>query len=112
MKLKIFLTIITIIFLSSFAVASEQNRGSENMVLEGGRMGKIPFPHHIHQNVLGDCNNCHNLFPKTSKSIKKLKVEGKLKKKEVMKHCRKCHKLKAKNKEKAGPTNCKGCHKK
>jgi hypothetical protein len=42
------------------------------------------------------------LFPKVSKSIEKLIAEGKLKKKEVMNHC----------KEKAVPTSCKECHQK
>jgi len=52
------------------------------------------------------------LFPKVSKSIEKLIAEGKLKKKEVMNHCRECHQTKAKNKEKAVPTSCKECHQK
>jgi len=110
MKSKIFLSIIMLILLALFSYSSGQNTGSENIVLEGGRMGKVSFPHHIHQNILGDCNYCHNLFPKASNSIKKLKAEGKLKKKEIMNYCRDCHQSKEKNKEKAGPTSCKECH--
>ncbi|MCJ7617986.1 MAG: cytochrome c family protein [Desulfobacterales bacterium] len=112
MKSKIFLSIIMLILLAPFSYSSEQNTGSENIVLEGGRMGKVSFPHHIHQNALGDCDRCHNLFPKTSKSIEKLKAEGKLGKKEIMNYCRDCHNTKAINKEKAGPTSCKACHQK
>jgi hypothetical protein len=114
MHIKLTLTIIAIILIFTIPClsASEQNQGSENMVIEGGRLGKVPFPHHIHQNTLNNCNYCHNLFPKTLNSIEKLIDEGKLKKKEVMNNCRECHKQKAENNEKAGPTNCKGCHKK
>ena len=112
MKSKIILTILTLIFISSFIAASEQTRSPENIVLEGGRMGKVSFPHHIHHNIIGDCNYCHNLFPKVSNSIEKLKAEGKLEKKEIMNYCRDCHQTKAKNKEKAGPTSCKECHQK
>ena len=101
-----------LILLAPFSYSSEQNTGPENIILEGGRPGNIPFSHHIHQNALSDCNYCHNLFPKISNSIEKLKAEGKLGKKEVMNNCSKCHKQKAENNEKAGPTNCMGCHKK
>ncbi|MBU1163364.1 MAG: cytochrome c family protein [Proteobacteria bacterium] len=112
MKSKIFLYIIMLILLAPFSYSSGQNTGSENIVLEGGRLGKVSFPHHIHQNTLGDCNYCHKLFPKASNSIKKLIAEGKLEKKEVMNNCSKCHKQKVENNEKAGPTTCKGCHQK
>jgi hypothetical protein len=115
MKSKIIFTIISLTFISSFIAASEQTRSHENhenMVLEGGQTGDVFFPHHIHQNTLGDCNYCHNLFPKASNSIEKLKAEGKLEKKEVMNNCTKCHKQKVENNEKAGPTSCKGCHQK
>lgn len=112
MKSKIILTILTLIFISLFVAASEQALSPENMVLEGGRTGNVFFPHHIHQNALGECNYCHNLFPKASNSIKKLKAEGKLKKKEVMNNCKNCHKQKVENNEKTGPTSCKACHQK
>jgi len=114
MNLKSILKFMVIIFIftAPYSFASEQNQGLENMVLEGGPTGDVSFPHHVHQNALNDCNYCHNLFPKALNSIKKLKAEKKLEKKEVMNSCRKCHKQKVENNEKAGPTSCKGCHQK
>jgi hypothetical protein len=100
------------VFLAASPLAGEQNRGAPQMVLQGGSSGNVSFPHHRHQDVLGDCNLCHNLFPQIPGSIEKLKEEGKLKKKEVMERCRSCHRQKAEKGEKAGPTGCKVCHQK
>jgi hypothetical protein len=56
-------------------------------------MRDVHFPHHRHQDALGDCNICHDLFPKKLGSIDELKNQGKLKKKQVMQeHCIDCHK--------------------
>ena len=81
------------------------------VLLFGGKRGKVPFPHHQHQNNLGDCKICHSVFPQKSGIIEKLKSEGKLKKKYVMnKLCTKCHKEKKKAGEKSGPVACAKCH--
>ncbi|MEA2083723.1 MAG: cytochrome c3 family protein [Thermodesulfobacteriota bacterium] len=92
--------------------AVTENTGASKIVLEGGRRGNVSFPHQEHQNTLGDCNLCHNLFPKVSGSIERLKDEGGLKKKETMDQCMDCHKNKADKREKSGPTSCRGCHNK
>ena len=99
-------------FLFASIAVSNENKGAATLVLQGGSDGNISFPHHRHQNTLGSCNPCHNLFPQTPGSIEKNKAEGKLKKKEVMEQCRTCHRQKTDNGEKAGPINCKGCHRK
>jgi len=90
---------------------ADQNKGAAKMELDGGKRGKVPFPHHQHQENLGDCKICHTLFPQKSGSIAELQTEGKLKKKDVMnKLCTKCHKEKKKAGQKSGPTTCKKCH--
>ena len=102
--------LIIIIFTVAVAVAVE-NQGAKDIKLDGGKKGVVDFPHHLHQNAIGDCNACHNIFPKTAGIIKDLKEQKKLKKKQVMnKTCIKCHKTKKKAGEKAGPTKCSQCH--
>ena len=98
--------IIAVIAISSAA----DNKGAEKMVLPGGKRGNVPFPHAIHQTVLGDCTICHSLFPQNPGAIEAYRKQGKLKKRQVMKHCQACHRKKAKAGEKAGPTRCKTCH--
>jgi hypothetical protein len=60
--------------------ASAENKGAEIILINGGKVRDIHFPHHRHQNALGDCNICHDLFPARAGSIAELKKQGKLKK--------------------------------
>lgn len=99
-----------ILLASALALADGQQRGPDSMVLEGGSTGWVPFPHHRHQDALGDCMACHNLFPQQAGSIKALKADGKLGKKAVMNACTKCHRNLAKVGQPSGPTGCKQCH--
>jgi len=93
------------------ANVTAQNKGAEIILINGGKMRDIHFPHHRHQNALGDCNVCHNLFPAKAGSIAELKEQGKLKKKQVMEaHCIACHKKKKAAGERTGPTSCARCH--
>ena len=90
---------------------AEQNKGAKDIELFGGKRGKVPFPHHRHQDKLGNCDICHTVFEQKSGIIDELKAQGKLKKKYVMnKLCTKCHKEKKKAGEKSGPTICSKCH--
>ena len=90
---------------------SEQDKGASEIELIGGKRGNVPFPHHLHQEKLGDCQICHAVFEQKSGSIQTLISHGKIKKKYVMnKLCTKCHKEKKKAGEKSGPTTCKRCH--
>jgi hypothetical protein len=92
---------------------ASENKGAEIILINGGKMRDIHFPHHRHQNVLGDCNVCHDLFPARAGSITELKEQGKLKKKQVMEdHCIDCHKKRKAAGKKTGPTSCARCHKK
>jgi len=100
------------ILLSAGSSMAGDDNGAESIVLDGGRQGSVAFPHGRHQATLVDCMPCHDLFPKESQVLDKMKAEGKLKKKAAMKMCKKCHKDLAKKGQKAGPTTCKGCHKK
>jgi hypothetical protein len=86
------------------------NRGVDQIVIQGGKAGNTPFPHHRHQDTLKDCNLCHNLFPQEAGAIDQLKQEGKLRNKQVMKQCQKCHRKMARDGQKSGPTSCKKCH--
>ena len=101
MNVKLFVILLSMVALvggSSIAVSlAAENPGAESMDLEGGKRGKVPFPHRLHQKDLGDCQICHSVFPQESGAVEKLKAEGTLKKKYVMnKLCTKCHKAKKK----------------
>ena len=61
-------------------------------------MGKVTFPHKMHQEMLKDCKKCHEGAPG--------KFEG-FGKEWAHKNCRGCHGEMGK-----GPTTCKECHKK
>jgi hypothetical protein len=88
-----------------------ENKGAAEIKLPGGKRGLVPFPHHRHQDKLGDCDICHSVFPQKAGIIAELKAQGKLKKKHVMnKLCTKCHKQRKKEGIKTGPTKCKQCH--
>jgi hypothetical protein len=112
MKRKLIILLIPGFFIFLCTIAVGQNKGAENILLQGGKLGSVPFSHHLHQKLLGDCNICHKAFPQTAGSIEKLKVEGKLKKKEAMDQCVECHKKEATTGGKALPTKCSECHKK
>ena len=108
-KKTIALLIISIM-LTAAICAAEQNRGSAEITIDSGRTGNVSFPHHTHQDTIGDCNTCHRLFPQIPHAIGDSKAAGKLNKKQVMKMCRKCHRTMAKEGKKTGPTKCSGCH--
>lgn len=114
MKTDIFFSAIVtgVVLLSAGNCIAEEPKGSESITLQGGSMGSITFPHHIHQAIFIDCKPCHDLFPQESKIVERLKTEGKLKKKEVMDMCRACHKDLAGKGQKTGPIACMDCHKK
>jgi len=111
MKARTIVAIFIIIVFAGGLAFAVQNQGAKDIKLDGGKKGVVGFPHHQHQNAIGDCNVCHNIFPKTAGIIKDLKEQKKLKKKQVMnKTCIKCHRAKKKAGEKAGPTKCSQCH--
>jgi hypothetical protein len=111
MKKKVFLvTLIFIIGLAVYVIAQE--KGSETVIFEKGRMPAVTFPHHDHQQALNnECNACHDLFPMKEGIIKEMITQEKLKKQQVMNSkCVKCHKDRAKEGLAAGPTKCTECH--
>lgn len=105
---------LTIVFLVSLAAAlavAEQNKGAEQMELEGGTRGPVPFPHRQHQDNLTDCDACHVLFPQEAGAIGKLKADGTLKRQQVMnKQCIACHRDNKREGKDSGPTLCSQCH--
>jgi hypothetical protein len=104
-KLNIGVAFFSIAFMTCIAFAGE-NQGAANIVLEGGKTGKVPFPHGQHQIAIEDCRVCHNIFPQTQGSIQLLKEEDKLRKKQVMNHCTGCHRKKKQAGDKTGPVTC------
>jgi len=105
------LSIFSGIALISAVSAETQEIGASHITLNGGKRGKVGFPHHQHIDTLGDCNVCHDLYPLSPGAIDDLKAQGKLKKKQVMnKQCIKCHRAEKKTGNKAGPTTCSKCH--
>ena len=111
MKLKLVAGLIFGLLVIAGVSMAVENKGAKDITLAGGKRGKVPFPHHRHQEALVDCKICHSVFPQKAGIIEKLKAEGKLKKKQVMnKLCTKCHKQKKRTGEKGGPVTCKTCH--
>ena len=111
MKVRVMLVVLLIFcFVSSVAIAV-QNQGSKEIKIDGGKRGAVNFPHHMHQDEIGDCNVCHSIFPKFKGAIKESIADKKLKKKQVMnKTCLKCHKDNKKAGKDHGPTSCSACH--
>jgi hypothetical protein len=113
-KARSVLLLVAFMLVAGGAVAlsnSQQNNGAEQIELQGGTRGSVPFPHRQHQEKLVDCQVCHATFEQKAGSIQELKAQGKLKKKHVMnKLCTKCHKQMKKTGEKSGPTTCSKCH--
>ena len=112
----VFLWIFTIILVYAGLAGSDtdiENKGAEIILISGGKARDVHFPHHRHQNVLGDCNICHDLFPQKLGSIEELKRQGRLKRKQVMReHCIDCHKKMKAAGQRTGPTSCARCHRK
>lgn len=101
---------VSVLALAFAGVAFAGSQGAETMVLKGGSLGDVQFPHKDHQYTLKSCEVCHKLFPREDGSIQELIGAGTLKKKQVMNLCISCHKeTEAKGKD-AGPTSCKECH--
>jgi hypothetical protein len=109
--LVLMLLIMGIVGLAWAYTIQTENKGEAQITLDGGKSGPVPFPHRVHQTVLGDCKICHELFPQKAGAIETLKAEGELKAKQIMnKHCTKCHRQMKKDGKKTGPTTCTACH--
>lgn len=100
------------IIIAGVTFAQVSKKGAPDIILKGGNRGDVRFPHRIHQDNLVDCKVCHDMFPQTPGIIADLKSKGQLKKKQVMTHCRGCHKNMVNSGKKAGPTTCSKCHRK
>jgi hypothetical protein len=110
MKLKV-TAIAVLIFSMIFVMGADINKGAEQIDINSGSKGWVPFPHRGHQMGLGDCNICHQHFPKEKDGILRLKAEGQLKSKEIMDDlCRQCHKNMRAEGKPGGPTSCNKCH--
>ncbi len=108
---RIAATVLIVVLAGVLSAVAVENKGADQISVDGGSRGVVAFPHHRHQNALGDCNACHTLFPQEQGGIARLKKEGVLVKKQVMnKHCIKCHKVKKRAGEVTGPTTCAKCH--
>ena len=105
--------LVTSIFVIGLAMyVNAQDKGSETVIFEKGRMPAVTFDHHMHQEKLdNECNSCHDLFPMKKGIIKEMITEEKLQKQQVMNSkCVKCHKDLKKQGLEAGPTKCTQCH--
>jgi hypothetical protein len=111
MKSRLLLVLLIMAFIAAAVAVQAANKGAENLTIYGGSRGDVPFPHHAHQERLQDCNTCHAVFPQEVDGIKKMKVAGTLKPKQVMnKQCVKCHKDQKTAGNPTGPTTCSKCH--
>lgn len=112
MQSKFLLVVLVILVCGSAVVFAVENKGADQIKISATK-GTVSFPHHEHQNKLGDCQLCHNLYPQVKGSIDQMKVEGKLQSKDVMnKQCLKCHRDYKKADKPSGPVSCSECHKK
>jgi len=108
--LLLMLLAIGIVGLAGAYTIQTENKGAPQMTLNGGTNGPVHFPHLAHQNALGDCAVCHELFPQQAGAIDALKASGELAKKQIMnKHCTKCHKQMKSEGQKTGPTTFPAC---
>ena len=100
-----------VLLILSSAIVFANNQGKKEIILNGGKMGNITFPHHMHHGVVNDCMVCHENFSKEPGLLQAAKDKGSLKKKQVMnKTCLKCHRDRKKAGEIYGPVKCSGCH--
>ena len=100
------------LILAASGIAS-QNPGRAEMILNGGKTGAVAFKHHLHQDLVKDCQVCHKDFKQKKGALDAAKAAGTLKKKQVMnKTCLSCHRAKKKAGEAYGPVSCRVCHKK
>lgn len=98
--------------LLAFTLICAASSAYENIIIKIEKKENVPFPHVSHQEVLGDCNICHSLFEQKPGAVSQAITEGKLKTKQVMNHCRDCHKSMRDEGKKTGPTQCSACHQK
>lgn len=109
---RAFLLVLLFLFSATTVGLAVENKGAESIDISGGRQGKVPFPHHQHQNRLKDCQTCHSVFAQSKGAIEQMKAQGKLKAKAVMnKQCIKCHRAEKKAGNPSGPLTCTTCHK-
>lgn len=107
------LTVAAVILGVYVAIAAAANQGPATIDIFGGKSGKVPFPHALHQDRLNDCNICHKVFPQEADAIKQMKKKGELKPKKVMNlQCIKCHKAEKRAGKPYGPVTCSTCHQK
>jgi hypothetical protein len=92
--------------------AGAADNGAEEIVLDGGSREEVFFPHRRHQEAESiTCQACHDLFPRESGSIDRLKEEGTLKARQVMNsQCIACHRETASEGKPSGPRSCSTCH--
>ena len=110
MQRQTFLQVVAVFFCLTAVSVAARFEGRQEMVLTGGKIGNVAFPHHKHQSALDDCNRCHGIFPQSKGAIEALKAQNKLGKKQVMDQCKDCHKQMADANKRTGPVKCKGCH--
>ena len=99
-----------LVMLSWSAVTAVENPKNAEKVLSGGSFGDVPFAHKTHQAALDGCNVCHDLFPKASGAVDRLKQEGRLYGRQVMNQCTSCHLREKRKGRRSGSTSCGGCH--
>jgi hypothetical protein len=100
-----------ILFVISTTIVFAQNKGKNEILIDGGKQGSITFPHQLHQDNGNDCMVCHASFPQKEGALKASQKAGVLKKKQVMnKTCLKCHRDSKKAGKTYGPVRCSGCH--
>lgn len=98
-------------FVAATVDTGHEDQGPEHIDIDSGGKGLVSFPHREHQNNLTDCNICHQYFPMEQDAILRLKKDGQLKKKQIMKDlCIHCHKETKQAGKDAGPTSCNNCH--
>jgi len=109
--IKLAVIVAGLMIFSAVATLAMVNHGAEEFAINGGSKGEVQFPHKVHQEILGDCKACHDVFPMELGVIKTMKANKELKRKQVMnKTCIKCHRARKSKGESYGPISCNDCH--
>jgi uncharacterized membrane protein len=109
--IKLAVIMAALIIFSAVATLAMVNHGAEQLTINGGSKGEVSFPHKEHQDIIGDCTACHDVFPMELGVIKTMKANKELKRKQVMnKTCIKCHRARKSKGESYGPISCNDCH--
>ncbi len=108
------LVMIGVMMILSVVAWAQQNldKGADMIQLNLDRaMAEVDFPHHVHQNVVNDCDACHMTFPMAAGIIEEKITRREFRKQQIMNDvCLDCHRAMKTAGQSTGPVACNQCH--